>query len=65
MLEGCVISLDGSTIVRDQISGPIEHSVALGMQLAKELLRQGADRILEGVNASRRTQHVGQDYFDS
>lgn len=65
VLEGCVISLDGGTIVRDQISGPIERGVALGVQLASKLLRQGADHILEEVNAYRGTQHASQDFFDS
>jgi hydroxymethylbilane synthase len=65
ILEGCVISLDGGAIVRGQINGPPENSVTLGAQLASKLLRQGADRILEGVNAYRKAQHVGQDYFDS
>jgi len=65
-LESCVISLDGKTVIRDCISGSMEESEALGAQLAAKLLEQGADRILEEVNAYRKEQgHVGQEYFNS
>lgn len=66
VLEGCVISLNGETMIRDRISGPAEDSVALGARLAEKLLAQGAHRILEEVNAYRRTQgHVDQEIFES
>lgn len=65
-LEGCVISLDGETIVRDSIGGPAEDSVMLGMRLAEKLLAQGATRILEEVRTQRRAQgHGGQETFES
>ncbi|MBI3949263.1 MAG: hydroxymethylbilane synthase [Acidobacteria bacterium] len=66
ILEGCVISLDGETIIRDSISGLTEDSVALGARLAEKLLARGADRILAEVNAYRRAQeHVGPETFES
>jgi hydroxymethylbilane synthase len=65
VLDGGVISLDGRAVVRDRINGPPEQSVALGAQLAAKLLAQGADRILQGVNVYRATQHVSHDAFDS
>jgi hydroxymethylbilane synthase len=46
LLEGCVASLDGRTIVRDRMSGPVEVHVKLGQQLAERLLAGGADQIL-------------------
>jgi hydroxymethylbilane synthase len=66
VLEGCVISLNGETLIRDHVSGPPEDNLALGARLAEKLLAQGAHRILEEVNAQRRTQgHVGQENFES
>jgi hydroxymethylbilane synthase len=66
ILEGCVISLDGETIIRDHISGSLEQSEVWGAQLAAALLAQGASRILEEVNADRISQvQLGPEYFNS
>lgn len=46
-LRGMVGSLDGSEIIKDGVSGPLNESEALGIALADQLLEQGADRILE------------------
>ncbi len=66
MLEGCVISLDGATLIRDRISGSVEENVTLGARLAEKLLADGASRILEEVEMHRRAQrYVSHDAFES
>jgi hydroxymethylbilane synthase len=45
-LSGLVASLDGSEIVRGQITGLSDDAEAIGRQLAQGLIHQGADRIL-------------------
>lgn len=48
-LKGLVGSLDGKTIIRDQISGNVNDAEQLGQELAVLLLGQGADVILKEV----------------
>lgn len=48
-LRGLVGSLDGKTIIRDEISGPVQEAEKLGLELANKLLSQGADVILNEV----------------
>ncbi|RMG55682.1 MAG: hydroxymethylbilane synthase [Acidobacteria bacterium] len=55
-LEVCIISLDGERIIRDRLSGSPSEGERLGAHLARKLTAQGADRILEEVNAYRQTQ---------
>ncbi len=50
-LRGLVGSLDGKTIIRDSIEGPVSNAEALGAELANKLLAQGADVILKAVYA--------------
>jgi len=45
-LTGLVASLDGRTVVRSTVSGPISAADALGQKLAEELLAQGAAGLL-------------------
>jgi len=45
-LRGLVGRPDGSEVVRGEIRGPAENAVALGQQLAEQLLNDGADVIL-------------------
>ncbi len=45
-LVGFVGSSDGSQLVKNQISGPAEQAEQLGVELAKQLLDQGAEQIL-------------------
>jgi hydroxymethylbilane synthase len=47
-LEGCVISPDGSRLIRDRVSGPAERSEELGRELARSLLALGAGQIMTG-----------------
>ena len=45
-LTGLVASTDGREIVRGTVAGSSEDAEALGNQLARELIAQGADQIL-------------------
>ena len=45
-LAGLVASVDGTKIVRDQRKGPARAAESIGKELADELLKRGADRIL-------------------
>lgn len=48
-LHGVVASLDGKRLVRAQMKGPIADSEKLGSLVAEELLRQGAQGILDAI----------------
>lgn len=50
-LRGLVGAIDGSSIIRDELTGSINDAEALGEQLAQQLLNQGADEILKQVYA--------------
>ncbi len=51
-LRGLVGAVDGSEIIKSEITGPIEQGEALGNTLAQELLNRGADKILQQVYAT-------------
>jgi len=53
-LRGLVGAIDGQTIVRGEVSGSRQDAEALGVQLAEDLLAQGADRILAEVYGEQR-----------
>ena len=48
-LRGLVGAVDGSQIIRDEVSGHVSEAEALGLALADKLLAQGADAILKAV----------------
>lgn len=48
-LRGLVGAVDGSEILRDEVTGHINDAEKLGIELAKKLLAQGADKILAEV----------------
>jgi hydroxymethylbilane synthase len=48
-LRGLVGEPDGSKILRAEIRGNSSDAHDLGVQLAQQLLAQGADRILAGL----------------
>ena len=52
VLEGLVASIDGKTIIRDQIAGPGHQAHGLGVQLAERLLARGGDKILREIYGS-------------
>ena len=51
-MRGLVGSIDGSTILRADIEGVVEQAEQLGVQLAEQLLAQGAKEILAEVYGS-------------
>ncbi|MBI4427928.1 MAG: hydroxymethylbilane synthase [Ignavibacteriales bacterium] len=59
-LNAMVGSLDGSKIVRGSIEGPASQAETLGPQLAEELLRNGAEKILGEIRKTTKgTANVG------
>jgi len=50
-LTGLVADMDGSRIIKSQLSGPADSSEAIGVKLAEQLLARGADEILEKLEA--------------
>ncbi len=50
-LRGLVGKPDGSKIIRAEVTGPVSKHLALGTQLAEELLSQGARDILDSLES--------------
>ena len=48
-LQAMVGSLKGERIIRDSASGSLDHAEKIGLQLAKKLINQGADEILQEI----------------
>jgi hydroxymethylbilane synthase len=48
-LEGMVATVDGKTLIRHQVTGPVEETETLGMKLAETLLEMGAKTILDDI----------------
>ena len=48
-LRGLVGAVDGSQMLRDDVTGPVADAEKLGIELAEKLLAQGADKILADV----------------
>lgn len=48
-LRGLVGAVDGSQMLRDEVSGHVDDAEKLGIELAEKLLVQGADKILAEV----------------
>ncbi|MBE9069634.1 hydroxymethylbilane synthase [Leptolyngbya cf. ectocarpi LEGE 11479] len=53
-LNGIVASLDGQTLVTDEISGPVGTADAMGTTLAKRAKEAGAQEILDAIAAESR-----------
>ncbi|MDV3347856.1 hydroxymethylbilane synthase [Leptolyngbyaceae cyanobacterium CCMR0082] len=53
-LTGIVASLDGQTVVKDEISGPVTTADEMGTTLAKRARDAGAQAILDTINAENR-----------
>jgi hydroxymethylbilane synthase len=54
-LTGLVASLDGQRLIKDTVQGPASDAEALGSQLAQQLRSQGAQTILDEINAANRS----------
>jgi hydroxymethylbilane synthase len=50
-LTGLVADVDGSRIIKADLSGPADSAESIGVQLAEQLLARGADKILEKLNS--------------
>ena len=48
-LTGMVASLDGERLIKDQVIGNINDPELVGIELAKRLKLQGADKILRKI----------------
>jgi hydroxymethylbilane synthase len=46
---GLVAEVDGSVILREQITGPVERNKELGLEIANRLLEKGGRQILERI----------------
>ena len=53
-LTGLVASLDGQRLIQNTVQGPTDTAEALGTQLAQQLRSQGAQAILDDINAANR-----------
>lgn len=51
LLTGLIADIDGSKLIKDTLSGSVESSENVGIQLAEQLLEKGADKILEKLKA--------------
>ncbi len=53
-LTGMVASLDGQRMIKDAVQGTQDQAEALGTQLAQKVRAQGAQEILDEINATNR-----------
>jgi hydroxymethylbilane synthase len=54
-LSGIVASLDGQTLIKNQVQGSATDAEQLGIQLAQQLRSQGAQAILDEINSTSRS----------
>ena len=54
-LTGIVVSLDGQQLIRDVVTGSPETAEDMGRELAQRLRSQGAQPILDDINAHNRS----------
>ena len=52
ILTGLVAEVDGSRLIRAEKSGPVQSAEAVGIDLAEELLANGADQILKKLKST-------------
>jgi len=55
LLRGLVGSVDGKTLLKSEIAGPVENVDEMGIVLAEDLLSQGADKILQALYSDQET----------
>ena len=49
-ITGFVASVDGKEMVKEEVTGSMEHPEQLGQQLAEKLIALGANRILAALD---------------
>lgn len=52
-LRACVLSLDGTEVLEDELAGEAKHAAELGAALAARLAKRGAKRLIEAARAQR------------
>lgn len=52
-LHGCVASLDGSVLIREQVAGAMTDAAPLGTALAEQVLEQGAAAVLTDIRQEK------------
>jgi hydroxymethylbilane synthase len=55
-LSGIILSLDGSQCVQRSQSGPLQEAEQLGVCLAKDILQNGGDIILNHILQQTKTK---------
>lgn len=50
-MSGLVADIDGKILIKKTLSGPVEQSETIGVELADSLLSMGAKKILENIKA--------------
>jgi len=51
VLSGLVATIDGTRLIKETLSGPVESSESIGVDLAERLLSMGAKEILDTLQA--------------
>ena len=52
-LQALVASVDGERIIKDCLEGPLDDPESIGIRLARKLIDQGADKILDEVKLNK------------
>ncbi len=58
-LYGLVATLDGTTVLRETLSGPADSSEQIGLDLAERLVSMGAQKIMESLKEDLGIIHEG------
>lgn len=56
-MSGLVADIDGKILIKKTLSGPVEQSETIGVELADSLLSMGAKKILENIKAEINENH--------
>lgn len=54
IIQGLVAELDGSRIIKDEKKGPKQNAEEMGIQVARNLLESGAEKILDKIYGKQR-----------
>ncbi len=56
---GLVATLDGTTVIKDTLSGPADSSAQIGLDLAERLIAMGSQEIIESLKEDLDISHEG------
>ena len=54
---GLVATIDGRTLIKETLSGPIDSPEIVGVKLAERLVSMGAETIMENLKADLNLNH--------